>query len=146
MDFTDISHQRLQNQQLFEPDFKDIEKLVSHFGAIQSQDYAMAKCAIGARIPGILDADVDAAIDSGKIVRTHVLRPTWHFVAAEDIHWMLELTAKNIRRQFASNDKKLGLDETVYKKSFKLIEKALRDEHLTRPELMEILEFSGINT
>lgn len=146
MDFTDISANRLQNQQLSRPVFKDIAGLVSHFGAIQAQDYAMAKWAIGARMPGISEADVDEAINSAAIVRTHVLRPTWHFAAAEDIHWMLGLTAKSIRRQSASNDKKLGLDEATYIKSFKLIEKALRDDHLTRAELMEILKFSRINT
>lgn len=146
MDFTEISQLRQHNQQLLGSEITDITKLVSHFGAIQSQDYAMAKWAIGVRIPGISDADVDAAIDSGKIVRTHVLRPTWHFTAGQDIHWMLDLTAKTIRRQFASMDNKLGLTESIYKKSFKLIEKALQDDDLTRPELMEILEFSGINT
>ncbi|MBD3582626.1 winged helix DNA-binding domain-containing protein [Flavobacterium selenitireducens] len=146
MDFTDISQQRLQNQQLLSPQSKSIAELVRHFGAIQAQDYAMAKWAIGSRLADIVDADVDLAIANGEIVRTHVLRPTWHFCASEDIGWMLELSAKNIRGQMASNDKKLGLDQELYNKCFKLIEKALEAGHLSRPQIMEILEYNGIRT
>lgn len=121
--------------------------MVSHFGAMQAQDYAMAKWGIGVRLPGIIDTDVEKALDTAEILRTHILRPTWHFVAAEDIHWMLSLTAKNVRRLMGTNDRKLGLDEVIFTKSLKLIENALRDgNHLTRPELMEILERGGIST
>ncbi|RZJ71181.1 winged helix DNA-binding domain-containing protein [Flavobacterium sp.] len=146
MDFKDLSFQRQQNQQILGSDFTEIDQLVKHFGAIQAQDYPMAKWAIGSRLHTISDSDVDAAIAEGKIVRTHVLRPTWHFACADDIGWMLDLTAKNIRGQMAANDRKLGLDEKVYHKSFKLIENALADGHLSRAELMEILEFNGIRT
>lgn len=145
--FPDISLQRLYSQQLIDVTQGDIESVVSHFGAMQSQDYAMAKWGIGVRLPGIRETDVDEAFDLGIIVRTHVLRPTWHFTAAQDIHWMLQLTAKNVRRVMGTNDRKLGLDSHVFKKSFKLIEKALGDGgQLTRLELMDILEREKINT
>lgn len=146
MDFKDISLQRQQNQQLLSQDFGSIEQLIKHFGAIQSQDYAMAKWALGVRLPSISDADVDEALASGKIVRTHVLRPTWHFAPPEDIGWMLDLTARNIRGQMASNDRKLGLDEKMYNKCFKLIEKALETDNLSRSEILQMLEYNGIRT
>ncbi|NUY81173.1 winged helix DNA-binding domain-containing protein [Flavobacterium sp. MAH-1] len=146
MEFKDISFWRMQSQQLLTTNIDSIPRLVKHFGAIQAQDYAMAKWAIGSRVPSISDADVDIALASGDIVRTHVLRPTWHFAPSEDIGWMLGLTAKTIRGQMASNDRKLGLDQAIYNKSFGLIEKALEDGHLSKPEIMEILEFNGIRT
>ena len=54
---------------------------------------------VGGREPdGIPDAgELDSLLAQGRVVRTHVLRSTWHFVAAEDIGWLLELTAPRIR-------------------------------------------------
>ncbi|NMH29220.1 winged helix DNA-binding domain-containing protein [Flavobacterium silvaticum] len=147
MKFTEIASQRLINQQLINPEIKSIKTLVSHLGAIQAQDFSMSKWAIGVRIPGISEDDVEKALDDADIVRTHVLRPTWHLTSADDIPWMLELTGKNIRRLMGTNDRKLGLDDAIFKKALKLIEKALSDgEHLTRLELMEILNYHNINT
>ncbi|HEX6180013.1 MAG TPA: crosslink repair DNA glycosylase YcaQ family protein, partial [Chitinophagaceae bacterium] len=63
---------------------------------MQAQEYAMSKWAIGLRIPSLKDADVERAFNEGAILRTHVLRPTWHFVTPEDIRWMLALTAPRV--------------------------------------------------
>ena len=79
-------------------------------GAIQAQDYTMAKYAIGVRLKSATDKIVEEAITKGEIIRTHVLRPTWHFVAAEDARWMSQLTAKNLNRALSSNNKRLELD------------------------------------
>lgn len=116
-------------------------------GAIQAQDYAMAKYAIGTRLKNATDKIVEEAINKREIIRTHVLRPTWHFVAAEDIRWMLDLTAKNLKRSLSSNNKRLELDEKTFSKANKIIEKLLRDgKHLTRREIMQALEKKGIRT
>ncbi len=64
-------------------------------GAVQAQDYPAAKWGLGLRAPGVSDADVERAFDEGAILRTHVLRPTWHFVTPSDIRWMLALTASS---------------------------------------------------
>jgi hypothetical protein len=105
-------------------------------GAMQAQDYAMAKWAIGIRLPGSTDKSVEAAIDKGEILRTHVMRPTWHFVTAEDIYWMLELTAPKIKSSMKGRHKALGLTDKLLAKSNAVIEKALSGgEHLTREEL-----------
>lgn len=146
MDF-DIASIRLNNQQLSGTKFKTPKALVSHFGAIQAQDYPMSKWAIGSRLPGSTDESIEKAIDDGEIIRTHVLRPTWHLTAAEDIRWLLELTGQNILRQFNSMNTKLGLDEKTYSKSTDIIIKSLDDgEHLTREEIVEILNHHGIKT
>jgi hypothetical protein len=142
-----ISQLRLQNQQIGGTEFNSVKELVHWMGAIQAQDYGMAKYAIGVRLKNAVHQTVEDAINKAEIIRTHVLRPTWHFVAAEDIRWMLELTAKNLNRAMSSNNKRLELDEKTFKKSNGIIEKILRDgKHLTRKEIMAALEKKGIKT
>lgn len=142
-----ISQQRLLNQQVHGTELNSPKELVQWMGAIQAQDYAMSKYAIGVRLKNVTNQIVEDAINKAEIIRTHVLRPTWHFVAAEDIRWMLELTAKNINKLMASNNKKLELDEKTFRKCNTIIEKLLRDgKHLTRKEIMAALEKKGIKT
>jgi hypothetical protein len=116
-------------------------------GAVQAQDYAGAKWALGTRLNNLTDADLDNLVDSGKILRTHVLRPTWHFVLPQDIRWMLELTAPRIAASFQGYLQKLQLDKQVLKVSNRTIAKALqRGEHLTRKDLSLALEKAGVAT
>lgn len=130
---------RLYNQQLSFSSFQTPTELVSWMGAIQAQDYAMAKWAIGLRIKNANDDIVEKAITDGTIIRTHVLRTTWHFVAPADIRWMLQLSAPGIYKQMAYYDRQLGIEEKELTKSAKLLEKTLIGEkQLTRPELEEI--------
>jgi DNA glycosylase AlkZ-like len=106
---SEISPQRLISQHLTvtrQPSPKDI---VFWMGAMQAQDYPMAKWALGVRLPGSTEADIETAIDNGEIIRTHLLRPTWHFVAAEDIYWMLDLTAPQIKVAMRSREHDLEL-------------------------------------
>jgi hypothetical protein len=142
-----ISKQRLFNQHVHGTEFKSVKQLVHWMGAIQAQDYAMAKYAIGVRLKNASNKTVEDSINNGEIIRTHVLRPTWHFVAAEDARWMLELTAKNLNRAMSSNNKRLELDEKTFKNCNHLIEKLLKNgQHLTRKEIMAALEKKGIKT
>jgi hypothetical protein len=116
-------------------------------GAMQAQDYGMAKWAIGIRTPKSTEKAIIAAIDSGEIIRTHLLRPTWHFVSADDIYWMLELTAPRIRASMRSRNNQLELTEKIFKKSKTIFEKILRDgNHLTRAELLSGLNKARITT
>lgn len=142
-----ISRQRLLNQQISETKMQSVEALVSYLGAVQAQDYAMAKWAIGTRIPEVTELDVDKALENGQIVRTHILRPTWHFVAGEDLRWMLELTAPHVQRIVNTYNKKLELTAEILSETRKIIEEALQgNNHLTRSELMIILSQKGIET
>jgi winged helix DNA-binding protein len=104
----------------------------------------MAKWAIGIR-SGEKESAIDDAINSGKILRTHLLRPTWHFIAAEDIHWMLELTAPQVRIPLNSGLRKLGLDAKMLSKATTIIEKSLsNNQYLTRAEIMLELDKHNI--
>ncbi|HRX10531.1 MAG TPA: winged helix DNA-binding domain-containing protein [Draconibacterium sp.] len=144
MDLDDIAMLRLYNQQIAAPVFKTVNEIVSWLGAVQAQDYNMSEWAVGVRLPGSTTETVKSAINSGEIIRTHVLRPTWHLVSAADIYWMLELSAPQIRSLSRSRDKELGLTETAINRSNTILEKALRDNrHLTREELVKLLADAG---
>jgi len=137
----EIARRRLANQRLIGNPFADPTQVVKRLGAVQSQDYPGGKWGIAQRTPRATDADVERALDIGAILRTHVLRPTWHFVAAGDIRWMLALTAPRVRSVMASYDRQLELDDKVFAKSAKAITKALTGgKELTRAELRGVLE------
>lgn len=120
---------------------------MQYLGAMQAQDFAMAKWAIGLRVPGLLDADVEAAFNKGEILRTHVLRPTWHFVSPADIKWMLQLTAPRIKALSAYYHRASGLDGRLFKKSGNAIAKALEgNNYLTRTEIQQVLAKAKIKT
>src|SRR5688572_2538964 len=113
---------------------------------MQAQEYAAARWAIGLRLPDATDAAIAAAFDAGRILRTHVLRPTWHFVTPADIRWMLELTAPHIQRAMAYQRRQVELDARVCNRASGVIERALGDEeYLTRGELGARLARSRIN-
>jgi len=143
----DIANTRLFSQQIAKPNFKTAAEVVGWMGAMQAQDYAMVKWAVGLRLPAATDRAIESLLDQGEILRTHLLRPTWHLVSAKDIYWLLELTAPQIRTSVKSRHKGLGLSETVIAKSSAVIEKALRaSQQLTRDELAAELEQAGIAT
>src|SRR6476659_56471 len=96
MTTSDIINYRLVNQQITETRFTKPEEIVGWLGAMQWQEFAMAKWAIGLRLPGLRDADVEKAFNDGAVLRTHLLRPTWHFVTPADIRWLLALTAPRV--------------------------------------------------
>jgi hypothetical protein len=147
MKLKDVANIRLQSQQIAGSKFKTAKNVVKWMGAMQAQDYYMAKWAVGVRLPGSTDNQIQTAINKGQIIRTHVLRPTWHFISPEDIYWMLELTAPQIKVMARSRDKELELTEKIYTKSNSIIQRALEDgEHLTREELMTELIKAKIAT
>lgn len=147
MNQNDIAIQRLFSQKIATNHFKTVKETIGWLGAMQAQDYPMAKWAIGVRLPQFSDENIEKAFNDGKILRTHVLRPTWHFVSVDDISWMLELTAPRIKAGLRSRQKQLGLSDSILLKSNKIIEKALVDSiFLTRSELKEKFEKAKIPT
>lgn len=144
---SDVVQLRLANQGLTQTRGQSPKEIVTWMGAMQAQDYTMAKWAIGIRLPGSTETMVEAALDCGDILRTHVLRPTWHLIAGEDIHWMLALTAPHIRSSMKSRHKELELSTKVLSKSYSIFEKTLKgNNHSTRDELMVKLEKARIST
>ncbi len=143
--FSEIARRRLPSQRLIGTLCASPEDAVRWVGAVQSQDYGGAKWGIGQRAVGATDAALDRAFDAGAILRTHVMRPTWHFVLPTDIRWLLALTAPRVRAASASRYRELELDDALFARSNALIAGALRDgAHLTRPEICAVLERGGI--
>ena len=137
---------RLRTQGLTGEPFTSAVEAVRWLGAVQSQDYAGAKWALGQRTRGATEAQLDRLFDEGAILRTHVMRPTWHFVLPEDIRWLLELTGPRVRRGLAARYRELEIDEGVVAGAKTAFAAALsKGRHLTRPELGEVLRAAGIS-
>jgi hypothetical protein len=125
----------------------DAVEVVKWLVASQAQDFAGAKWALGLRTSGADDTTVERAFNEGKILRTHLLRPTWHFVAPEDIRWLLALTAPRVHAVSAHRYRALGLDAATMGKAKSALERALEGgRQLTRDELRTALERKRIGT
>lgn len=141
---TDI---RIAGHQLASPEFDTPGDLVSWMGAVQAQEYSMVKWAVGLRLKSATLRTIDEALERGEIVRTHVMRPTWHLVAGEDIRWMLDLSGQRIKKAMESWAKGGGMEipESLYVKCNKLMEKILEgNKSLTKQEIGEALEQAGM--
>ena len=143
---TQILTQRLRHQHLIDaPLRRKPAQVVSWLCAVQAQDYPGAKWAIGQRIPGSQDADIEQAFNDGLILRTHLLRPTWHFVTPDDIRWLLALSAPRVHAVNAYYYRQVGLDDRIFKKSSALIHRVLEGgKFLTRAEIGEHLKRAKI--
>jgi hypothetical protein len=136
---------RLNNQRLSSSKLGRAVDVVRWFGAVQAQDFNAAKWALALRMREATDAAIEEAFNKGEILRTHVMRPTWHFVAPEDIRWLLELTAPRVNLRCGPNYRKFELDAALFKRSNKIFTKALQGgKHLTRPTLKSMLNADGI--
>jgi hypothetical protein len=143
---TGLAPRRLHAQRLAGEPFKSPLEAVRWFGAMQSQDYTGAKWALGQRSHGTTDAELDRLFDEGSILRTHVMRPTWHFVLPEDIRWLLDLTGSRIRLGLAARYRQLELDEKAVARASAAFASALGGgKHLTRGELGEVLRAARVS-
>lgn len=145
MTTADIVTHRLRGQQLSQANFQKPDQVVAWLGAMQAQEYAMAKWAIGLRSVGLTDADVEAAFNAGTLLRTHLLRPTWHFVTPADIRWMLALTAPRVHALNAFSYRKFALDHAVLMRSNDTLVQVIQGgNQRTRSQLKAALERAGI--
>jgi hypothetical protein len=143
---SEIGRRRLTNQHLTGRPFPTPEEAVGWLGAVQAQDYGPAKWSVAQRTAGVSDADMDRAVAAGTILRTHVLRPTWHFVLPQDIRWLLVATAPRILARTAYRRRQLGLEAAILRKSEKLLAHVLRGgNELTRREIGALLHGAGID-
>jgi hypothetical protein len=143
----DIPRQRLRNQHLTGPGLKHPAEVVGWLVAVQAQDYAGAKWALGLRVRRAVDQTIEQAFTAGTILRTHLMRPTWHFVSPADIRWLLALTAPRVHQSNALQYRKLELDRAVLRRSSAALEKALQGGRLLdRGQLRGVLERAGVHT
>jgi winged helix DNA-binding protein len=142
----EIARRRLRNSRLTGRGFTTPDEAVGWHLAMQAQDYGPAKWSIGQRSTGLTDQDLDEALAAGSIIRTHVLRPTWHFVARDDLRWLLALSGPRVQQGTAGRYRELGLDARTRARAEKVIVSALEGgNRLTRKEIAAVLDDSGID-
>lgn len=92
---------------------EQIKATASRMLAIQGQDWRSSRWALGVRTPGTTVADVYAAFNEGRIVRSWPMRGTIHVVAAEDIGWMQSVTNHRVLAGAAKRRAFLGITEEL---------------------------------
>ena len=136
-----LSQQRLTGEPLATP-----AQAVAWSGAVQAQEYAEAQWSLGMRVRDSSATDVEAACDRGEILRTHVLRPTWHFVTGADLRWLLRLTGARVLAKGVGRRRELGLDADALALTDRSLARVLSDgEPRTRDELAAELDRAGIH-
>lgn len=142
MDLDRVLAHRLAAQGLARETHDAVEDAVRGLLGVQSQDAPLARWSLAMRTGHPVDADVRAAIDSGRVVRTHVLRPTWHYVLAEDLRWLLALTSPKVISAMAARHRQLGLDDAeLVRREHALVAGLLSDgSALTRRQLQKTLD------
>jgi hypothetical protein len=123
-----------------------VTETVRHLLAVQAQDFAQALWAVGLRTKGSTRSDVLAALESGEVVRTLPMRGTLHFVAAEDLRWMLSLTAARSLRSATTRNNRFGLDQSTLDRAEAVTRKELAGRSLSRDEFVRILSLNGVST
>ena len=143
---SDVATLRLRNHLISHHPLQSPAAVVSWLGAVQAQDYLGGLWAIGARLPAATEQSVLAAIDAGQIIRTWPMRGTLHFVAADDVRWMLDLLTPRVLGAYGYRMRYHGITVDIYAKASKLVGRALAGGvHLTREELYATLERGGIS-
>ncbi len=142
----DVMQRRIVAQGLRDPSAPTPGQLVERLVAVQAQEFAYALWGVSERVAGYPDRPAMlAAFKEGELLRTHLLRPTWHFAVPRDVRWLLRLTAPRLRRQMASQDRRHGIDDDVVARSNAALAAAVRGgRHRTRRELAAILEDAGV--
>ncbi|MBN9389634.1 MAG: AlkZ family DNA glycosylase [Chloroflexi bacterium] len=142
----DIAYRRLTNQHIARPVSTSPAEVVRQLGAVQAQDYRAALWALGLRLENASETAIEEALSEGKVLRTHIMRPTWHYVEPEDIRWLLDLTGPRVEGVAAGYYRNLGLDAEIFKLTDKLIAYNLRDnQHLTKAELGRVFTEAGLD-
>lgn len=103
--------QRLATQRLTSAPLPEPAEVVELLTCVQCQERDHALFSLGLRTRGATMAGVRAALDRGDFVRTHILRPTWHFVRPADLRWILALTSPRVERSMAARHRQLELDD-----------------------------------
>ncbi len=141
----DIARWRVHAQRLASLRFHSVPGVVRGLLGVQAENHGHAAWAVATRTAGVDKATFDRLFDEGAILRTHVLRPTWHYVVPDDIRWLLELTAPRIRRSFLQLQRSLNVGDRDLETSRRVILETLAGgHHLTRAALAEGLAGAGL--
>lgn len=142
-----IAAWRLANQRLIGRPLDGPVDVVGHLLGVQAENYSPATWALGARCTPTTSTEVDQLYSSGQVLRTHVLRTTWHFVRPDDIAWLCALTGPRLRRIHSSLQRQLGIDDdTIGRAVLTVVDSLEATGPLTRDALRERLDATGAPT
>ena len=145
MNLRDIAALRMRNQRVSGAHFESAAEVVGWLGCVQSQEYAVAKWSLAQRASGFSDSDVDSLLAQGRILRTHILRPTWHFVLPADIRWMMRLTGPRVAKYIRPSADISVPSEAVIQRALDEIRAALSGgQRMTRKQLVDVLKRRGL--
>jgi DNA glycosylase AlkZ-like len=141
----DVARWRLRSQHLVEPHSATAAEVIGALLAVQAENPGQSSWAVAARTAGPDATDLAGLLDDGTVVRTHVLRPTWHYVAAEDVAWLIELTAPRVRRTTQQQLHGVhGFDGRAIDAASAAVLEALETSDLTRTDLAGALAERGV--
>jgi hypothetical protein len=141
-----IAARRLRASRLTGRRFRSAEETVAWHLAMQAQDWGPTTWSIGERTSRIRADAVDAALTRGTLVRTHVLRETWHVIDREDIRWLLRLSGPRVQQKLAPRYRQLGLDARTRSRAERAVARALEGGvRMTRDQLAAVLDRAGID-
>ena len=144
VDDRDIARWRLRTQDLVGPGRPGAADVVTALLAVQAENPAQSAWAVAARTKTPDQRDLAALLDDGRVLRTHVLRPTWHYVAADDLVWLVEVTAPRVRSTTSQQLRVThGLDARAVDRCSAVVLDALASQELTRPRLSDALVDAG---
>lgn len=145
MDDLAIAHWRMHSLRLTGQTCPSPPDVVAGLLAVQAENHPQASWGVATRTPGTTEAAFARRFDDGEILRTHLLRPTWHYVRPDDIRWLVELTAPRIRRTLVQLQRQLDLDDAMLERSREVIVEALAGgTHLARAVMGERLREAGL--
>jgi hypothetical protein len=161
MEQDEVVSRRLDAQLLRGSRVQSPDDVVRHLLAVQAQEFPYARwslaqrtlresgatiaaTAVAATAAATTAADVEQAVSDGRILRTHILRPTWHFVHRDDLRWLRALSAPRLHRANAGTYRRTGIDAAAAERSGRVLADAVRGgRHLTREQLAEQLQRAG---
>ena len=134
----------MTQQRLWDPPVATPGAVVRWLGAVQSQEFAYARWSVAQRCAEPPASEVMKEYAAGDLLRTHVLRPTWHLVHRLDLDWLMELTGPRVRLMNRAVNKEWGLDEEKMLVGTRVLAKAVDDGHRSRRELAGVLTAAGL--
>jgi hypothetical protein len=141
----DVARWRLRSQHLVEPHTATAAEAIGALLAVQAENPGQSAWAVAARTAAPDPTDLGRLMDDGSVVRTHVLRPTWHYVAADDVAWLIEVTAARVRRTTQQQLRGThGMDAGAVEAASTAVLDALGTPDLTRAELASALVQRGV--
>jgi hypothetical protein len=147
VDLAELRRLRLRVQGLRAPFDASGPEVVRRFAAVQAQEFLPAQWGLAARVPEARRPDaatLAAALDAGEILRTHVLRPTWHFLHPDDARWIMEVSAERVYGASRTYIRRTGLEDETGTRGLAIVAASLEDGHRTRAELSAALEAGGV--